>query len=292
MRTLTKSIWAAACAIGLCLSSGPAAAQFNQFYFFGDSLSDAGSFKPVLPPGTGKFTTNPGPIWAEVFAQRYGSSATPANQGGNDFAEGGARVTQLPGVPASPPTGTATPVCRAGAEFPCPGCGRSEGAVFGVGRRQRSVSPARPGAGRRHHRQPTSRPISPLPPCRSCSRSAVLNAAGARYIIVFNMPDVGSTPFGRCVRPGSDDHRVVELFQQHAQHRPRRAAHRRHPAECFFAVERNRRRSRRRTASPTPARPRARSHRCSALLRLWLLPMPRRRSSLPTPCIRRPQGTR
>jgi outer membrane lipase/esterase len=110
MRTVMKSIWAAAWAIGLCLGNGPAAAQFNQFYFFGDSLSDAGSFKPVLPPGTGKFTTNPGPIWAEVFAQRYGSSAIPANQGGNDFAEGGARVTQLPGVPASPPTGTATPV--------------------------------------------------------------------------------------------------------------------------------------------------------------------------------------
>jgi len=64
MRTVTKSFWAAAFAIGLCLASGPAAAQFGQFFFFGDSLSDAGSFKPVLPPGTGKFTTNPGPIWA------------------------------------------------------------------------------------------------------------------------------------------------------------------------------------------------------------------------------------
>ena len=105
MRTVTKSIWAAAWAIGLCLANGPAAAQFNQFYFFGDSLIDAGSFKPVLPPGTGKFTTNPGPVWAEVLAQRYGSTATPANQGGNDYAEGGARVTQLPGFPPSPPTG-------------------------------------------------------------------------------------------------------------------------------------------------------------------------------------------
>ena len=117
MRTVTKSIWAATCAIGLCLASGPVAAQFNQFYFFGDSLTDAGSFKPVLPPGTGKFTTNPGPIWAEVLAQRYGSTATPANQGGNDYAEGGARVTQLPGFPASPPTGNATPVAAQVQQF-------------------------------------------------------------------------------------------------------------------------------------------------------------------------------
>ena len=97
---MTKSICAAACAIGLGLGRGPAAAQFSQFYFFGDSLTDAGSFKPVLPPGTGKFTINPGPIWAEVLAQRYGSTATPANQGGNDYAEGGARVTQLPALRA------------------------------------------------------------------------------------------------------------------------------------------------------------------------------------------------
>src|SRR6185295_16373571 len=111
MRTVTKSLWAAAWAVGLCLASGPAAAQFNQFYFFGDSLSDAGSFKPVLPPGTGLFTTNPGPIWTQVLAERYGLTSTPAKQGGNNYAEGGARVALLPGVPSSfPPTANATPL--------------------------------------------------------------------------------------------------------------------------------------------------------------------------------------
>ena len=104
MRTIKKTLLAAALGAGLGFTAGPASAQFNQFYFFGDSLTDAGSFKPLLPPGTGEFTTNPGPIWAEVLAQRYGATATPANQGGNDYAVGGARVTQLPGVPDSPPT--------------------------------------------------------------------------------------------------------------------------------------------------------------------------------------------
>jgi len=110
MRKIRRTLFASALAVGFGLAQGEAAAQFSGFYFFGDSLSDAGSFKPVLPPGTGKFTTNPGPIWAEVLAQRYGFTATPANQGGNDYAEGGARVTQLPGVPNVPPTGGATPV--------------------------------------------------------------------------------------------------------------------------------------------------------------------------------------
>ena len=95
MRRTKRTVLASALFIGLALSHGEAAAQFSGFYFFGDSLTDAGSFKPVLPPGTGKFTTNPGPVWAEVFAQRYGFTATPANQGGNDYAEGGARVVSV-----------------------------------------------------------------------------------------------------------------------------------------------------------------------------------------------------
>src|SRR5581483_10270928 len=110
MQAIRGTLLATVLGAGLGLMHGQASAQFNQFYFFGDSLTDAGSFKPLLPPGTGEFTTNPGPIWAQALAQRYGATATPANQGGNDYAVGGARVTQLPGVPDSPPTSTATPV--------------------------------------------------------------------------------------------------------------------------------------------------------------------------------------
>ena len=196
MRTVTKSFWAAAFAIGLCLASGPAAAQFGQFFFFGDSLSDAGSFKPVLPPGTGKFTTNPGPIWAEVLAQRYGSTATPANQGGNDYAEGGARVTQLPGFPASPPTGTATPVSVQVQQFLAKGAVDPHGLYSvwaGANDLFVQLGLAQTGA------------ITPTQLQANLATAAVqlvqqvgiLNAAGARYIMVFNLPDVGNTPFGR-----------------------------------------------------------------------------------------------
>ncbi len=79
--------------------SAPAAAQFTGAFFFGDSLSDEGSYKPVLPPGTGLFTTNPGPLWPSLVANVYGFTATPANQGGNDYAYGGARVTRAAGYP-------------------------------------------------------------------------------------------------------------------------------------------------------------------------------------------------
>jgi outer membrane lipase/esterase len=196
MRTVTKSIWAAACAIGLCLANGPAAAQFNQFYFFGDSLTDAGSFKPVLPPGTGKFTTNPGPIWAEVLAQRYGSTATPANQGGNDYAEGGARVTQLPGFPPSPPTGTATPVAVQVQQFLAKGAVDPH-ALYSVWAGANDLF-VQLGLAQTGAITPTQLQANlATAAVQLVQQVGILNAAGARYIMVFNLPDVGSTPFGR-----------------------------------------------------------------------------------------------
>ena len=69
-----------ACAlVTLLLAHREAAAQFNQcyFYFFRDSLTDAASFKPLLPPGIGLFATKPGRIWAQIIAQRLGSTARP-----------------------------------------------------------------------------------------------------------------------------------------------------------------------------------------------------------------------
>ena len=65
----------------MSLCAGTAVAQFSNTYFFGDSLTDNGSYKPVLPPGTGLFTTNPGPVWAQLIAEHYGFAAVPANQG-------------------------------------------------------------------------------------------------------------------------------------------------------------------------------------------------------------------
>ncbi|MDO4427104.1 MAG: SGNH/GDSL hydrolase family protein [Moraxella sp.] len=76
---------------------------------FGDSLSDSGYFSPItqgrlgLTP-SGKFTTNPDPVWGELLAQRLGGTLTPdigyAGQTGNNFAVGGARA----GVSFTQPT--------------------------------------------------------------------------------------------------------------------------------------------------------------------------------------------
>jgi len=156
MRTIRTTLLASALLIAFGLSHGEAAAQFSGVYFFGDSLSDAGTFKPVLPPGTGKFTTNPGPVWVEVFAQRYGFTATPANQGGTDYAEGGARVALLPGVPPITSDRDREPGYCPGAEFSRQGRGRSRGAVLGMGGLQRLRFSTRARRCRRNNVSPTA----------------------------------------------------------------------------------------------------------------------------------------
>lgn len=86
-------------------------AKVQRMVVFGDSLSDAGTYTPVAQAvGGGKFTTNPGPVWAETVASQLGVTLTPAvmgyaNQvqtcpkpGCFDFAQGGSRVTDPNGI--------------------------------------------------------------------------------------------------------------------------------------------------------------------------------------------------
>src|SRR5690349_733247 len=109
---LLSALFTACAFVGL---AAPAQAQqFSQVVVFGDSLSDAGYFKPVLaasgvPPSLlailGRFTTAPGPVWSELVAAYYGAPTGPSNvNNGNIFAQGGARVA-LPS--SSTPTGAA-----------------------------------------------------------------------------------------------------------------------------------------------------------------------------------------
>jgi outer membrane lipase/esterase len=192
---MKRTALAAALFIALGVSHHEASAQFSGVYFFGDSLSDAGTFKPLLPPGTGKFTTNPGPIWAEIVAQRYGFTATPANQGGTDYAEGGARVTDLPGVPATPPTGTATPVATQVSNLLGKGALNS-GALYSVwaGADDVFFQLGLAAAGLATPAQVQANLATAA--TQVVQQVGRLNAAGARYIIVWNMPDIGRTPFG------------------------------------------------------------------------------------------------
>ena len=70
-------ITATAAVAAPALAAGP----YSQTVFFGDSLTDSGFFRPLLPasvrPVTGQFTTNPGLVWSQYLADFYGTGAVP-----------------------------------------------------------------------------------------------------------------------------------------------------------------------------------------------------------------------
>ena len=86
-------------AVSILASMGTAlAGSFSETYFFGDGLTDAGFYRPLLPtsvqPVTGQFTTNPADVWVQIIADEMGTSADPNGNGqtGTNYANGGARV--------------------------------------------------------------------------------------------------------------------------------------------------------------------------------------------------------
>jgi outer membrane lipase/esterase len=183
---------------------GASAAQFSNVYVFGDSLSDAGYYRAFLAASglpaslvaiMGRFTTNPGPIWAELVAQYYGLSATPSNVGdGNDFAQGGARVTGIPGF-STPPGQAQRPVSVQIDEFLARGNGSADpNALYTVWAGANDVffqlGALQQGAITQAQLQTNVLGAATA----EIQQIARLSQAGARYIAVFTLPNIGGTP--------------------------------------------------------------------------------------------------
>ncbi|QBQ96757.1 SGNH/GDSL hydrolase family protein [Paraburkholderia pallida] len=99
----------AACGGGSSSSSSastpPPSGVSLQVVAFGTSLTDAGTYSEQILPGFGggRFTTNPGEVWAQKVSEYFGNSLTPAFEGGFgvpltatgglDYAQGGAMVS-------------------------------------------------------------------------------------------------------------------------------------------------------------------------------------------------------
>lgn len=186
MRTFKKNLLATAAALGLA-ASGTVAAQFDNFYFVGDSLTDAGIY------GGARFTVNPGLVWAQDLGNIHGLTITPSNQGGTDYAQGGARVALpsasiIAGFAQRPATVQidellkATPVLNPNALYSVWVGNNDVLQNFGaVAAGQISSTEAAGNVG--------------LAATQTVAQLARLRAAGAQYILVANLPDIGKTPF-------------------------------------------------------------------------------------------------
>jgi outer membrane lipase/esterase len=182
--------------IAASLAANPAvAADYSSTVFFGDSLTDAGTYRAIvtqLYPGTGKFTTNPGPVWSEELAAELGTAARPSIDGGTNYAAGGARVTKNPGYPYTTFFIAAAPAIRDQiSSYLSRNGGRADSdALFSVWAGANDLFALEaPEAATEYRADPMPQVAGEL-----AEQVARLRNAGARNIIVFNLPDIGTTP--------------------------------------------------------------------------------------------------
>ncbi|WDS38193.1 autotransporter domain-containing protein [Pseudoxanthomonas sp.] len=178
----------------VALAAGAPQAHAEQVYsqtvFFGDSLTDSGHFRPTLieiagPSAAivGKFTTNPGLVWSEYLANYYGTDATSDNQGGTNYAVGGARVDEdnvtalgvAPSIASQVTSYLASTggVADANALYTVWGGANDLFAVAGGAPAQATIATA---------------------VTTEIGLVGTLQAAGAQYILVATIPDLGRTP--------------------------------------------------------------------------------------------------
>jgi len=188
----------AALAIALAAAAAaPAVADdFSRTVFFGDSLTDAGYFRPVIvrsvgPSGAllGRFTTNPALTWAEHVADRYGTRADANGNGqvGDNYAAGGARVA----APAVTLLGQAPSLASQVSTYLAANGGRADAnalyTVWGGANDLFAVAEA-----------PTqAQQIIGSAVTAQVGLVGTLQGAGARYVVVPSIPDIGLTPQSR-----------------------------------------------------------------------------------------------
>ena len=191
---LTAAVLAATAALAAPASaSGP----YSQTVFFGDSLTDSGFFRPLLPlsvrPVTGQFTTNPGFVWSQWLADYYGTRADPNGNGqvGTNYAAGGARV----GVNSTGALGPIPSLSTQVTNYLSANGGRADSrALFTVwGGANDLFAITNAGA------DPTTTIASAV--TSQIGIVATLQNAGARYILVPTIPDLGVTPAFRALGP-------------------------------------------------------------------------------------------
>jgi outer membrane lipase/esterase len=191
---LSVAVLAATAAIAAPAS---AAGPYSQTVFFGDSLSDGGFFRPLLPasvrPVTGQFTTNPGLVWSQYLADYYGTRADPNGNGqtGTNYAAGGARV----GVNTTGALGPIPSMATQTSNYLAANGGRAD---------SRALYSVWGGANDLFAITNAGAPAAATITAAVTSQVGIvtqLQNAGARYIIVPTIPDLGVTPAFRALGP-------------------------------------------------------------------------------------------
>ncbi|PWK82103.1 autotransporter outer membrane beta-barrel domain-containing protein [Fulvimonas soli] len=179
---------AGAIAGALLFSNAAAATDFSKVVVIGDSLSDAGNISLATAPGVQpplRFTTNPGQTAAELVAAGLGLPVTPSLTGGTDYAFGGAGLVHnssagpIPTLPQQLQMYLAANGGKADANALYQVWGGAND-IFYLTATTTDQNALAAGAVTAAQTE-----IGLL---------GQLQAAGARYVVVYNLPDIGKTP--------------------------------------------------------------------------------------------------
>lgn len=181
-------VLAGAIAASLLVSTAASAAQFSKVVIIGDSLSDAGNLSLALgSPTPSRFTTNPGFTAPEMVASGLGLPVTASLLGGTDYAFGGAGLVNnsaagpIPTLPQQLQMYLAANGGVADAHALYQVWGGANDIFYLT---YTSTNPNVLGAGTLTAAQTELGLIGSL------------QTAGARYAVVYNLPDIGKTPAG------------------------------------------------------------------------------------------------
>ncbi len=197
--------------------SSAAYAGYSNLFIFGDSLSDSGnnaavlapnvtpvpisgnSFIPTFPYASGHYTN--GLVWAQSFAPALGLTANASLLGGTDYAFGGARTgpltpTPLPGGLLSPfPPSLETQVAFFLLQRANVAPSNALYVVAGGGNNARDALVAAAGCGGNLTCIGGIIQSAALTYAGNIATiDAELEVAGARKIVVWDVPDIGDTP--------------------------------------------------------------------------------------------------
>jgi outer membrane lipase/esterase len=178
-----------------------AASPFGAEVVFGDSLSDDGNISIASGyPSIMKFTTNPGPIVDEDLASRYGLTLAPSLLGGTDYAWGGAGILNNdPGTPAGVPL-ISTQIEGYLAANPKLNPHTLYSVLGGANDIFYAATLAALGA----ETSTQAGTAVETAAQEEVTLIGALKAAGAHYILVYNLPDIGITPLAASEGPAGE----------------------------------------------------------------------------------------
>ncbi len=167
-------------ALGCAGVAHAGSAPFDNVVVFGDSLSDNGNISSLTPGSERmRFTTNPGLVASELVARHYGFTLEPSTSGGTDYAWGGAQSAKDLGVVVSAKTQVDQYLAGNGARADSHalytlwvGANDILNLDFSQDLNAQMVNAAN----------------------AEVATLKTLQQAGARYIVVYNLPDVSKTP--------------------------------------------------------------------------------------------------